>query len=389
MGGRHYYLAKELTKLGYEVHVIAASYSHLLRKAPELSSDMQVDDIDGFKFVWLKVPKYKMAHSKQRVLNWFIFGWRLRSLQKKLVNKPDVILYSSPSLVGFLSANYLANKLKSKLVFEVRDIWPKTLVDLGGYSTKHPFIRFLQWIERKAYKTSDKVVSNLENAIVHMASHGMEKQKFAWIPNGVSLEEMNQKSAICERIASSIPKDKFIVGYTGTLGVANAMEWLIEAASILVRFEGIHFVIVGSGKETNALKSLAEELTLSNVTFIGAIPKVQIQSVLSLFDICFIGWRNDSLYEYGIGANKIPEYLHSGKPILHSYSGLCDPVNRLGAGITVPAEDPNAIADGILHLYELPAEERHKMGRIGNSAAVNHYEYGMLAKKLGSIFNEL
>ena len=71
-------------------------------------------------------------------------------------DKPDAILYSSPALVGFLGVKYLSNEYPdARLVFEVRDIWPLTLVELGGYSPKHPFIRLLQWIEDKAYRDSD------------------------------------------------------------------------------------------------------------------------------------------------------------------------------------------------------------------------------------------
>lgn len=122
MGGRHFYLADELGKLGYKVYVIAAGYTHLLRKPPALKDRFSFEAQDNFTFVWVNMPEYKEAHSKQRVLNWFLFPWRLQKLAKIIPDKPDAILCSSPSPIAFLGAEKLAKKFKARLVFEVRDI---------------------------------------------------------------------------------------------------------------------------------------------------------------------------------------------------------------------------------------------------------------------------
>ena len=111
---RHYNLAKELAKRGHKVYLIAASYNHLLLSPPYLKDDYRIDDISGFKFVWIKVPKYAHNHSKIRVLNWFIFAWKILKLPKIISHKANTILYSSPSLVPFLGAYLLAKKLNSK-----------------------------------------------------------------------------------------------------------------------------------------------------------------------------------------------------------------------------------------------------------------------------------
>ncbi|MBF4270251.1 glycosyltransferase, partial [Vibrio anguillarum] len=86
-----------------------------------------------------------------------------------------------------------------------------------------------------------------------------------------------------------LPKNKFIIGYTGTLGVANALQTLIEAAERLQEYTEIAFVLVGAGKEKAALQSLVAEKQLRNIFFIDPIPKVEIQSILSEFDACYIG----------------------------------------------------------------------------------------------------
>jgi hypothetical protein len=115
-------------------------------------------------------------------------------------------------------AQYLAKKCKAKLVFEVRDIWPLTLTEIGGFSMKHPFILLLQWIEDRAYRYSDRVVSNLKNSVEHMIARGMEAEKLAWIPNGFSRDEFSLVKPLDADVLMKLPGNKFIVGYTGTFG---------------------------------------------------------------------------------------------------------------------------------------------------------------------------
>lgn len=380
--GRHYYLGKEFSKTGYTVYLVASANHHLLRNKPKISQDFLFEKVsDGFSIVWCKMPEYKEAHSKKRALGWFLFSWKIRKLVHVIPEKPDVVICSSPSLLSFLGAKKIADTFKSRLVFEVRDIWPLTLIDIGGYKKSNPFIKALQWIEKKAYRDSDHVVSNLKNAIKHMNKYGLSDGKFSWIPNGFSFDESKKNYPLNNETLSQIPADKFVVGYTGTVGVANALDTLIDAAEILNWQGDINFVIIGDGKEKKYLESLVKSRKLSNVLLLDSIPKIEIQSALHEFDVCYIGWLNDELYDFGIGANKIPEYFYSSKPIIHAYSGACDPVKEVGAGVTVPAGDPSSLALAILDLYQMPSSERKKMGINGHKAAVEQYEYSMLAKR--------
>lgn len=383
MGGRHFYIAQELAKKGHQVYVIAGRYSHLLRKPKQFSEKYFIEEITpNFSFVWINLPEYAEAHSKQRVLNWFKFAWALMGLKKSSLQKPDVVLYSSPSPIGSLAAQYLAKSFKVPFIFEVRDIWPLTLIELGGHSVKHPFIRLMQWIEDRSYQKAKFVFSNLFNAIEHMQNRGLDKAKFHWVPNGVSLAEVSAKEPLSVDIFKQLPQDKFIVGYTGTIGVANAIDDLIEAAQLVSHHPDIHFVLVGSGKEKQEMQNKAQKLKLTNISFINPIPKKQIQSMLEHFDVCYIGWQKNPLYRFGIAPNKLPEYLYAGKPIIHAFSGKGDVVQQANAGITVEAEDPQAIADAVIQLYKLSDFERSVLGNNGHQYVLQHLEYKMIAEKL-------
>lgn len=383
LGGRHYYLAQELSKQGHKVYVIAGSYSHLLHNPKEFSESTLIESIEeDFYFVWVKLPKYSNAHSKKRIINEFDFSRKISNLNRVINDKPDVIIHSSPALISYFGAKSLAKYYKVPYVFEVRDPWPLTLTEIGGYSKNHPFVLLLQWIEDKAYKEARFVLSNFFNAVEHMQSRGMEKEKFTWIPNGVSLNEIANKKSLSNQVISSIPSNKFIVGYTGTLGEANAMSYLIDAAEIIRNHEDIHFVLIGSGKNKSQLMARTKELSLSNITFIDPIPKIQIQSVLELFDACYIGWHKNNMYRLGIAANKIPEYMYSSKPVIHSYSGAGDFIKQASAGLTVEAENPQAIADAILQLKALDNQERLDMGKRGKDFVIKNLTYESLASKL-------
>jgi len=388
MGGRHYYLAKEMAKQGHKVYLIAASYTHLLRRPPQFSDAFKVESIDGFQFVWINMPEYSGAHDKKRILNWFLFTWKTLRLPKIISGNPDIILASSPSLLTFLSAKKLANKFKAKLAFEVRDIWPLTLIEIGGYSTKHLFIRFLQWVEDKAYKDADVVISNLPNAVEHMTARGMNRDKFNWIANGLDIGEVANSQPLPRSILDSFPKDKLIIGYLGTLGEVNALEYFIESAKIKKDDNSIAWVLVGDGKEKKNLKKKVKNLELSNVFFIDPIAKNQVQSILTLFDICYIGWRNKSIYRFGIAAQKIPEYMYSGKPVIHSFSGYSDVIQKSNSGITVPAEDPIEVVRALEALINMGKEKRGVLGKNGYKYVLEHYDYSNLAKKLSEILSQ-
>ena len=386
VGGRHYYFAKSLAQLGYEVYLVGAAFTHLLREPPVLENNFKVEPIaDNFNFVWVKMPTYAEAHSKKRIANWFSFAWKITKL-KNILPKPDVILYSSPSLVGYLGAEKLARDLSVPLAFEVRDIWPLTLCELGGYSENHPFIRLLQWIEDRAYKNSDFVLSNLKNSYEHMQSRGMKPEKFAWVPNGFLKEEVESAQPLEQSTLDQLPKDKFIVGYAGTLGIANALDSFIRAANELKGYSEIAFVLVGNGKLKQRLQQQVNELGLTNVYFVDAIPKRQVQSLLKVFNVCYIGLTKDPLFRFGVSPNKLFDYLYAGKPILYAIdSGRYTPVTDSQSGIQIEPENVEHIVDGVLKLYNMSPEERAVMGQNGHQEAVQSYEYGSLTKKLASI----
>ncbi|WP_322896008.1 MULTISPECIES: glycosyltransferase family 4 protein [unclassified Yoonia] len=385
MGGRLHYLARELARLGHDVTVVGARKHHLLRDDVDTDALPAEEEVDGYRLLRLDVPRYTHAHDKRRILAWFTFAAKLPGLKRRLNAFPDAVLYSSPQLIGYLGAERLARTYGARLVFEVRDIWPRTLVEIGGHDARHPFIRLLQWIEDRAYSCADRVVSNLEGAVEHMATRGMCRRKFSWVSNGIALDEVAIPAPLASDMAAQIPPDGFRIIYAGTLGAANALDTLVEAAALLRNETDIHILLVGKGRERTKLEARRDELGLTNVRFLGSVPKLNVQSVLTECDACYIGWLKSPLYRWGIAANKVPEYLFSSRPIVHGFSGGNDPVVKFEAGVTIPPEDPQALADAIRRLRDMPQAERRRMGENGRRAALEHYDYAKLAKRLEQV----
>jgi glycosyltransferase involved in cell wall biosynthesis len=380
---RHYYLAKALIERGHSVHIISGSYSHLYTKLPEVTGDFTFEKIEKINYCWVRIPSYEKSGSLKRIFNMAIFAWKLKSMPLKKFDFPDVILVSSPSLFPIVKAKKWARKFGAKLFFEVRDIWPLTLMMLGNISSFNPIIKIMQWFENYGYKSADKIISLLPGAKVHMLKHGMKDENFFYLPNGIDTNSREEKSDGDEEI-SGIPEDKFIVGYAGTLGVSNAMSSLVEAARLVHSNQAIHFVVVGSGYEKERLIKMSEGL--SNISFLDAVSKKKVSRVLKKFDVCYIGWRKESLYRFGISANKIFDYMFSAKPVIHAVEAFNDPIAEANCGISVEPQNPYAIVEAINKLIAMPVEDRERLGENGRKYVIMNHSYKVLAEKLESLF---
>jgi glycosyltransferase involved in cell wall biosynthesis len=379
-GGRSYYFAQEFVNKGYNVSLILSSSSHMLRLKPcGYKEKIAIEEHDGLKVIWVKTIDYKGANNNKRVFGWFLFALKLLQIRKIVGHKPDTIIYSSPPLIPFIGALLLKTLFKAKLIFEVRDIWPLTLTEIGGISTKHPFIVLSSLVERLAYKFADKIVSNLQFADEHIKTKYAGLNKFTWIANGIS--ETNVLNEVESNLISVLPKNKFIIGYTGSIGKANFLEQLIDAAEVLKENHKIQFIIVGDGAEKKYLHEKVVALKLSNVLFFNAVPKNEVQSVISSFDICYLGCESIDLYKYGISPNKLSEYMYAGKPVLLSYSGEGEIIQSNNAGLTVDAENTELITKAILKFQQLNATELKRMGENGKRYVKDNLTYKVLADK--------
>lgn len=384
---RHYYLAKQLIKLGYSVTIISASYSHLYYSLPKTRKTIEYQNIDGISYCWIKVINYGSSISKKRAIKWIQFSAKLLLLLIRKTKKPDFIILSPMATFVVLPSYFLARHKKAKFIFEVKDIWPLSIIELGGYSRHNPFILLMRMLEIFALRHADAIISNLPNYQQYLDDNGIQKKNH-YIPNGIEIDEKQSRAQLPPEIKAKIPQDKFVVGYAGTIGLANGIQYLVDAARLLEKHKDIEFIIIGDGKDKEKVKQ--KSMGLMNLNFLPAMKKTYILPLLSCFSVCYIGLiGGDGLFKYGISPNKLFDYMLAGKPIIQNVRTQNSIVERSQCGICVATHDPQKIADAILELYHMSATQREKMGENGKNYVLKYHTYNALAHQLKEVLDGL
>jgi glycosyltransferase involved in cell wall biosynthesis len=382
-GERHFYLSKKWLDDGHKVTVVSSTYNHMFSHYARADHQFNFESIDDRLFCWIKTPHYR-PQSVKRFWAMIVFALKAYFVPITQAGRPDMIIVSSMPIFSVITGWFLKSRYRArKLIFEIRDLWPLTPIHLMGYSRRHPMIMLMAWVEKFGYRKADHIVSVLPNAACYVNSISKNPGKFNYIPNGIS-EGMLGNEQLPEDIERLVPKNKFIVGYAGTLGLANALEYFAEAASILTDHPYIHLILVGDGY---LKQSLVEKTTgLTNITYTPKLRKSYMQSLLGHFDICFIGRNNSPLFDHGVSSNKYFDYMLASKPVLVSSNKIKDPVELSGCGIIVEPDSARAIAGGVLKLFSLPPEERKAMGKKGREYVLKYHNFTYLSKQYEKLF---
>lgn len=383
-GTRHFYLAEEWVKLGHDVCVFTSNSSHLSSNLPKFKSKVFFEVINSVKTYWLNTFQSKSSSGLSRILGWLHFEWQLLTMSKRDVSPPDVVIVSSLSLLSVLNGYRFSVKYKAKFVFEVRDIWPLSAIELGNFSRNNPFIYLLSKIEKLGYKKADVIVGTIPNLKEHVESVIGITNKCHCIPQGINLDFYKQQDNVSlEYIEKFIPKDKFIIMYTGTINANNPLDVLLNAAK-LIDDKRIHFLIVGEGSQKSSLMERA--LNIPNVSFPPSVHKNQVNHLLSFASVCFDSFSS-SLARFGLSRNKWIDYMYAGKPIICSYSGFQSMINECESGSFVPFNDEQALADEIVKYSKMTVEELDTMGSNAKNFIVNNRTFNILAKNYLDLFN--
>ncbi len=391
---RPYYLAREWVRNGHNVSIVAASYSHLRQIIPIVKTNFKNELVDGIRYLWIRTPYYENNDIK-RVINICSFLAKLTLYANKIAKetRPDIVIASSTYPLDIYPARIISNLANAKLIFEVHDLWPLSPTELGQMNKLNPFIILMEIAEGYAYRKAAKVISILPKSLDYMIVRGLDRNKFVHIPNGIDTEEwQNVDRSLPDMHESIIGKLKksgyFLICYAGSFGLANAIEFLVEAAAY-TRDLPIAYVLVGQGVMKQKIQKYTEENRFENIYFLPPVPKTSIPSLLRNMDSLYIGSRKNSIYRFGISPNKLFDYMMAGKPIIHAVEAANDPVTEAGCGISVRAEDPIAIAEAIKRLISMPADVRLQMGQNGRDYVKKYHDYKVLAKKFMDVMNDL
>ena len=381
---RPYYMAREWKSMGHNVTILGADFSHLRKKNPVVQEDFQEEIIDGITYVWVKTPEYK-GNGVGRIKNISTFMWKLRCNYKKIADKykPDAVIASSTYPLDIYPAHRIAKRCNAKLCFEIHDLWPLSPMEIGGFSEKNPAIIVLQRAEDFAFKNSDVIVSILPDADKHIKERGFSTDKFVYVPNGIIVNDEEKNPPMektTERLQELKEQGYFLVGYTGNHSPANVLDTLIDAGKNTTD-EKVKYILIGNGNVKDELIEYAKSNNVTNVEFLDPILKDNMDNALQLLDVCFISLKKQNLFNYGVSPNKLFDYMMAARPVIYAVEASNDPVKDCGCGITVPAEDPKAVAEAVIKIKNLTDEEKREMGQKGKEYVLENHMYHPLAEK--------
>lgn len=384
---RAFHLCREFRNRGFDPLIICPSFHHLM-DAPQAPGTRF---IDGIRHEFLRCPEYS-GNGVGRLVNMAAFTvWimlRARSLAEAC-GQPALIISSSPHPYAYLAARRVATKYGARCIFEVRDLWPLSLIELAGVSPTQPLVRITGMVERHAYASADAVVSLLPCTRTYMQGLGLDTDRWHYIPNGVtslndpawSADASMDLPEPLQQVRRWRKEGAVIVVYAGALGVPNHVQSLLAAMRLLPHGSSeVRVVIVGRGEMEMELRNAASDPVLADrVLIAGQIPKQLVRNLLASADIGYISLRPEPLFRFGISPNKLFDYMLAGLPVVAAIRAGNDPVGDAGCGLRVDPVDPQAIAAAIRHLADMGSEARRSMGARGRSFVLSKHAYDRLA----------
>lgn len=268
-------------------------------------------------------------------------------------------------------------------------MWPITPVEIGGMSTKNPFIWILQRAEDSFCRNSDKVISLLSHSDSYLVKHGMAQEKFVHIPNGIVEEEWDESEWMPlsdseqEQLDVIKKQHKKVICFFGSHTVSYALEYIVDAVKEFDSAE-VGLLLVGNGSYKEELIKRADKTC--NIHFMDSIPKRSIPDLLRQVDIIYIGALDNQMFRFGICMNKLYDAMMAGKPILYAVNAPNNYIEDFKCGISVKTQDKEALVDGIRKFITMSQGMLDEMGNNGRNAVKNHFTIRILAKRFEEEF---
>ncbi|MHC4518463.1 MAG: glycosyltransferase family 4 protein [Planctomycetota bacterium] len=387
-GTRSYEFGRHLVGRGHEVTMITSGLSNA--EFPVSEGKTRADHkIDGIRVVSVAAG-YNDPHMGtglggcQRMRAFYTFA-RAAARVGKTLPEPDVVFATHTPLTVGLAGISLQKYFRIPFVFEVRDLWPEALVNVGALNNPAA-IWWLRRMARKIYRQTDHIVALSPGMKEGIVRTGIAADKVAVIPNGSDLDLFRPDldgSAARQRLGLG---DRFAAVYFGAMGLANGLDYVVEAGRILAERKEDHIVLVlhGGGGKREELKALASQYHLHNVIFSDLVPdKSEVARIVAGCDVCMTIYR--AAKEHTWSPNKMFDSLAAGKPVLINVGGwLGETIENNQCGRSLAADRPEALADALVELAGDPAL-CEAMGQNARALAQREFDRHLLAERLEEV----
>jgi glycosyltransferase involved in cell wall biosynthesis len=385
-GTRAYEFAHYLIASGHEVTVVCGSYSVSVTglSGPFVRSRRE-GYVDGIRVIEFELPYSNRDGFLKRSFTFSKFA--LRSTGVAIFERYDLVFATSTPLTASLPGIAARLIRRKPFVFEVRDLWPELPRAMGAI--KNPLVlaamSALEWV---SYRMATSCIG-LAPGIVHGIEKHVGPSRVKLVPNGCDLDIFDPALATGWR-PEGISADDFLAVFTGTHGMANGLEAVLDAAVILQARgrSDIKFLLVGDGKLKPSLIDRVYREQLHHVCFHDAVDKFKIADLLRSANVGMQILANVPAFYFGTSPNKFFDYIAAGLPVLNNYPGwVADLLEEFDCGIAVPPEDPVAFADAIAWMADNP-EELRQMGENARRLAETRFSRAKLARLFVDVLDD-
>ena len=378
-GIRPYKMAKSLLAHGHEVTIVCGSYDGAQTGiSGKFTHGKRIGFYEGIQIIEFDIKYSNKLSFLKRTGVFFLYVWKTVGLA--LFYKYDILFASTtPLTVGIpgIFARWIRGK---KFVFEVRDLWPELPKAMGVI--KNPVILWLMGVlEFICYRSATKLVGLSDGIVKGIARRGVKLNKIANIPNGCDLDIFSAHDGKLK--INGVQENDFLCLYSGTHGIANGLDILIDVAAELTSRGNntIKFVLVGDGKLKLDLIAKANEQHLKNIIFLDPLNKADLSKLMNTCNIGMQLLANIPAFYYGTSPNKFFDYICVGLPVLNNYPGwISELITQYNCGITVSPDNPVAFADSLIKLEQ----EKYKLPEMSVNArnlAENEFDRILLSDK--------
>lgn len=385
-GVRHWQHTRALARAGHDVTVVTSYVQHKERTIPEEYRGRRIvkSREDGINVIrCYSTPGYG-RDMRSRMSNYATFAlWSV--LAELRIPRPDVVVASSPPLPAAAAAAAFASARRCRLLLEVRDLWPDSIIPMGVVKDSR-VIGAARKMEHYAYRRADRIVALTEGIRDGIAAQGIPAGRISLITNGVDLDIAGGEHLPAD---VGVPDDAFVAMYVGNHGTYSSLGTVLQAAKMLEDDPSIRIVLVGGGDQKPMLQEMARDLSLQNTTFIDSVPKRAVPSYLERADIGLIPYQDMPLFA-GALPNKTFDYMAAGRPLLAAapVGELTGLIDRADCGWNVAPEDPAAMAAAIRDAATNKATGLAR-GARGREYALAEYDRTVLAARFVRLVDDL
>ena len=381
--------ARELVRQGFDVEVVTGFPNYPGGKvyAGYKIKLIQRECIDGVQITRLPLYPNHDQSALKRVLNYASFAASALVYGLFMAKRADVMYAYHPPLTVGIAASLIRWVRGTPLVYDIQDMWPDTLRATGMLNNHRALDlvgRVCDWV----YKRVDQLVVLSPGFKRLLVQRGVPEGKVDVIYNWADESALSSPVGVVPDLFPGF--DRFRVVFAGNMGKAQALDALLDAASILqARGSRASLVMMGGGVEVSRLKSRALEMRLGNLVFLPPVPMSEVGTVLAAADVLLVHLRKDLLFEITI-PSKTQAYMAVGKPLLMAVNGdAADLVRQAKCGLITESENPQALADAMDALATMSADELKTMGKNASSFYREALGLQVGAAKFAAVFESL